>query len=77
MHLIMILSTLEEVPLAHVLGEDVSHKLLEKDLENLVLGPGVSEEPGLCPEIELGAGKFLLEWDRDELFSFYLSFPSR
>jgi len=51
--------------LAHVLGEDVSHKLLEEDLENLVLGHGVLEEPGLRPDIELGAGKILLVWDRD------------
>ena len=68
-----IIHALEEVPLTHVLGEDVSHKLLEEDLKNLVLGPGVSEEPGLRPDIELGAGKFLLEWDRDEVFLFLLT----
>ena len=65
-----IIHALEEVHLAHVL---VSHKLLEEDLKNLVLGPGVSEEPGLRPDIELGAGKFLLEWDRDEVFLFLLA----
>ena len=56
-----IIHALEEVPLAHVFGEDVSHTLIEEDLESLVLGPGVSEEQGLCPKVELGAGKFLLE----------------
>jgi len=46
----------EEVPLAHVLEDNVADKLLEEDFERLPLGlgPGVSEAPGLGPGVEIG-----------------------
>ena len=60
--------------MAHVLGEDVSHTLIEEDLESLVLGPGVSEEQGLRPKVELGAGKFLLSRTVMSFFLFIFLF---
>ena len=43
----------EEVPLAHVLGDNLLHKLLKEHLERLALAGGVTQAPVLCTLVQL------------------------
>ena len=58
----------EEVPLAHVLGDDSVDKLLEEHLESILLGTSVTQTPLLGAHIQLslsGCQELLVIYSHD------------